>query len=260
MDIPAAGEYRLPVKFRTVSVDRSGHWLTAAWRDFRRAPGISLVYGGIFATGGLVLTFGLVNLDLGSLLLPLIGGFVLVAPILAVGLYEISRRLETGRPIEPRTMCRACLRNASQIAAMGVVLLIFHFFWIIVAIALFALFYGDHPPPMQNFFEDVLFSIRGAPFLILGTLLGAIMAAGVFAATAVSIPLLLDRDFDVVTAMAVSLVAVRVNWRVMFGWAALIGVIVGAGIATFFIGLAVALPLLGYATWHAYRDLIEPEP
>ena len=258
MNLPVAGDFNLPVKIHTVTVDRSGHWLMAAWGDFRKAPVVSLIYGGVFTFGGLILAFGLIRMDLGSLILPLIGGFALVSPILAVGLYEISRRIESGRPIQPRSMCDSCLRNAGQVAAMGVVLLIIHFFWIIVAIFLFALFFGDQPPPLHSFLEDVVFSMDGAPFLIIGTLLGALLAAGVFAASAVSIPLLLDRDFDVVTAIAVSLIAVRANWRVMFGWAALIALIIGVGVATFFVGLVVGLPLLGYATWHAYRDIVEP--
>jgi uncharacterized membrane protein len=89
--------------------------------------------------------------------------------------------------------------------------------------------------------------------------LGATLAAAIFTVTAVSIPLLMDRPIDVVTAIGASILAVRANWQVMFGWAAMIAVFTAAGVAVFFVGLAVALPVLAYATWHAYRDLLEPD-
>ena len=109
------------------------------------------------------------------------------------------------------------------------------------------------------FFEDVVFTLNGALLLGIGSVIGAVFAAVIFSLSAVSVPLLYGRPIDVITAISSSLLAVRENWRVMFGWAALILLISLAGIATFFVGLAVAIPLLAYATWHCYRDLIEPK-
>ncbi len=256
MSTAHAGVYRLPVEIRKVEVDRSGHWLAAGWREFLKAPGISLTYGGAFAGLSFLLVFGLIAAGLGSLVLPLAGGFVLLAPILVVGLYDVSRRIERLERVTLGRVFHAYRENLGQLSAMGVVLLIVWFVWVEVAIVLFAIFFGHAPPPFHRFVEEILFSYQGAALLIVGTVIGAGFATTVFAITAVSIPLIFDRPIDVVTAIATSILAVRTNWRVMFGWAAMIAVITACGIVTFGIGLAVALPVLAYATWHCYRDLI----
>lgn len=258
IESPSAG-IALPVRVRKVTVDHSGRWLAAGWRDFKQTPAVSLTYGGFFVVISFVLTFGLVEVGLGSMVLPLAGGFMLVAPLGVVGLYDVSRHLERGAPVSLGVVCRACRARADQIGAMGVVLTLFLLAWILIALTLFALAFHQGPPPLERFLEDVVFSLDGAVLLLLGTAMGAVLAAGMFTITAVSIPMLLDRDIDVVTAMVVSVHAVAANWQVMIGWAAMIGALTVVGLATFFIGLAVVLPLLGYATWHAYRDLVESE-
>jgi uncharacterized membrane protein len=249
----------IPVTIRQASVDGSGRWLAAGWRDLRRAPAISLAYGGAFVVVSYALSLGLFDIGMGSLVLPLLGSFLLVSPILVVGLYEVSRRIEAGEPLRVGDIARSCGRNLGQIAALGVVLMLFQFVWVLLAIVLFALFFNQNPPPLDRFLEEIVFSARGASFLILGTAIGAVLATIIFTITAVSIPMLMDRPVDVVTAMMVSALAVRRNWQVMVGWAAMIVIVVGVGVATFFLGLAIALPLLAYATWHAYRDLVEPK-
>jgi len=259
MTSPVNGPYRLPVTIRSVDVDRSGHWLSAGWRDFLATPTVSLTYGSGFVVVSFLLTYGLIAAGLGSLVLPLAGGFVLLSPILVVGLYDVSRRRERGAEVALRHVFGAARDHMGNIAALGMVLLIVWFVWVEMAIFLFAIFFGQQPPPLDRFLEDVIFTLSGAPFLLVGSLLGAFLAATVFTITAVSVPLLLDRSVDVVTAMATSVLAIRANWQVMAGWAAMIGVISACGLASFFIGLAVALPVLAYATWHAYRDIIGPE-
>ena len=250
------GIYHLPVDIQTVDVDRSGHWLAAGWRDFLKTPGVSLIYGGAFVVVSFLLTFGLISADLGSLVLPLAGGFVMMAPILVVGLYDVSRRLEQGAEVSFSHVFSAFKANIGQLSAMGVVLLILWFVWVEVAIALFAIFYSQAPPPLDRFVEEIIFSLEAAPFLLIGSAFGAVLATIIFTITAVSIPMMFDRQVDVVTAIGASILAVRANWRVMFGWAAMIVVITVAGVLSFFLGLAVALPVLAYATWHAYRDLV----
>lgn len=250
--------YRLPVGIRTVSVDRSGHWLAAGWRDFLHAPAVSVLYGGAFAVLSFALVYGLIAADLGSLVLPLAGGFVLLAPILVVGLYDVSRRLEGGHPIGLHPAFSAFRENIGQLSAMGVVLMFIWFMWVEVAIFLFAIVYNRPPPPLESFVLEVPFTLEGALLLSIGTLLGAGFALVIFAVTAVSIPMMFDRPVDVVTAIGTSILTVRANWQVMFGWAGLIAVVTACGIATFGLGLAVALPVLAYATWHCYRDLIAP--
>lgn len=252
--------YHFPVTIKRVGVDQSGQWLAKGWRDVWRAPTISLAYGFSFVVLSYILTFGLVELELGALIVPLIGAFILISPVLVVGLYEVARRLETGEAIGFSAICVVCMRNASQVAAMGVVMLIFAFFWVVIAIVLFALFYSSGVPPLESLIMDMLFTVKGAVFLFIGVAMGAVLATGIFAISAVSIPLLLDHpELDVVTAIATSFLVVRANWRTMFGWAAMIGVISAVALASFYIGLAVALPMLAYATWHAYEDLVDIE-
>ena len=254
------GTHRLPVTIRRIQdVDRSGHWLAQGWRDFKQAPIISLVYGGVFVVVSLGLTLGLRMIGLDLLILPLCLGFVILAPILVVGLYDVSRRLERGQEVHLGNIFGALGESLGKLSAMGITLLICYWIWVWSALILFMGFFSQSPPSLDAFFEDVVFTMNGALLLSIGSLIGAGFAAVVFSLSAVSVPLLYDRPIDVVTAISSSLLAVRENRRVMFGWAALILIVTIVGILTFFIGLAIAIPLLAYATWHCYRDLIEPQ-
>ncbi|HRK95187.1 MAG TPA: DUF2189 domain-containing protein [Rhodospirillales bacterium] len=251
------GTYRLPVTINEIrEVDLSGRWLAAGWRDFRKTPAVSLAYGGTFVLISFILAYGLIAAGLGSLVLPLAGGFIMLGPVLVVGLYDVSRRLERNEPARLADVFDAFGDSAGQLSAMGVALLIAFLVWVEVALLLFMLFFSLTPPPLDRFLEDVVFSINGAPLLLVGSLVGAVFGLVVFSISAVSVPLIYDRPIDVITAISASLLAVRRNWRLMFGWAAMIVLVVICGFATFFVGLAVALPVLAYATWHAYRDLI----
>ena len=261
MAATASGSYQLPVSIRTIKdVDRSGHWLAEGWRDFTLTPGLSLIYGGAFVVAGLAITLGLFTRGLASLILPLAGGLMILAPIMVVGLYDVSRRLEAGLPVSLRDCFRAFGRSAGQLSILGVAVLVAYLFWVMTALLLFMLFFNQSPPQFGQFFQDVALSPPGIALMLFGGAVGAVFAWVVFAITAVSIPLIYDRPVDAMTAIGVSLIAVRENFRVMFGWAALIAVASVAGIATAFIGLAVTLPVLAYATWHAYRDLIAGGP
>jgi uncharacterized membrane protein len=254
------GTYRLPVTINEIGeVDRSGRWLSAGWRDFLKTPVISLIYGGTFVLVSFALAYGLIAAGLGSLVLPLAGGFVMLGPIAVVGLYDVSRRLEKNQRASLGDVFAAFGESIGQLSAMGVTLLIAYLVWVEVALFLFMIFFNLTPPPLDRFLEDVVFSMNGAPLLIVGSLVGAAFGLVVFAISAVSVPLIYDRPIDVVTAISASLLAVRQNWRLMFGWAAMIVLITVCALATFLVGLAVALPVLAYATWHAYRDLVAAE-
>lgn len=259
MNTPSMGTYRLPVTIREINdVDRSGHWLRQGWRDFLKVPVVSFAYGLGFVIASLLVTLGLYALNFDAMILPLAGGFIIIAPLLVVGLYDVSRRLERGEKPSLRDVFGAFTENSSQLAAMGIVLMICYLVWVEIALVLFMGFFNQAPPSLDGFFDQVLFTGQGAIMLIVGSILGAVFAAIVFSITAVSIPLIYDRPIDVVTAISASLLAVRQNWRLMFGWAALIVVITGVSLLFGFFALAVAMPVLAYATWHAYRDLIGP--
>jgi len=244
-------------RIKPVPIDRPWLWLARGWTDLVQAPAVVLAYGAGLVVVSFLLTLGLVLADLPHLVLPLAAGFMLVAPVLAVGLYEVSRRLERGERPTLLATALAWRRNPLQIALAGLVLMLFHLAWVRIATLLFALFFRDAQPTLSGLLEVALLSKASLGFLIVGCSIGAVLAASVFAIAAVSFPMLLDRDVGVATAVATSFTAVLVNWRPMALWAGLIVVFTSLGLATMYLGLAVALPLIALATWHSYRDLVE---
>jgi len=244
-------------KIRKIEMDRPWTWLTNGWRDLRKAPTVSVTYGVFFAAVGFVILGLLWFLNLFYLVLPLSAGFMLMGPLVAVGLYEVSRRLAEGEQPTLEHAALAITRNASQILLMGVALMIFLLAWIRLATLIFALFFSFKPPSLDNFVAEVFFQPESVPFLIVGIGAGAVLAALVFAISAVSIPMLLDRpQINVATAIAASVQSVRLNPAPMALWAALIVLFAGAGLAAGYIGLAITMPIVGHATWYAYRDLV----
>jgi uncharacterized membrane protein len=245
-------------KVRRIDLDRPWSWLAAGWRDLRAASPVSLAYGVLFALAGYAITFGLWWADLVYLVLPMVCGFLIVGPLLAVGLYEVSRRLELGEPVSLAATVTAWQRNGGQIALMGIVLLLLLFAWIRLAALLFMLFFGLEPPSFAGLFAETFLNPDALPFLIVGTATGAVLAAFAFAISATSIPFLLDRpDSNVVSAITTSLAAVKENPGPMLFWAVLVVGFAGAGLITLYLGLVLTLPLIGHASWHAYRDLVE---
>jgi uncharacterized membrane protein len=255
-DIVQTGSPAMP-GIRRIAVDRPWHWLRLGWNDFLRMPALSLTYGVIFVTTSFALTLGFWLLDAFYVVLPAAAGFAFIAPLLAVGLYQASRDLNAGRRPNFLATLSAYRRNAGQLALIGFVLMCFHLIWVRVATLLYALFFNTATPSWQYLVESIFFSPQSLPFLVIGTMIGAAFAVVVFAISAVSIPMLLDRDISAMTAIFSSMAAVRINWRPMALWAVLIGGFIAGGIATLYVGLAVCLPLIGHASWHAYRDLIE---
>lgn len=248
---------RRPV--RTVDVEAPWRWLRLGWQDLVRARSVSLGFGVLIALASLVLINLLWRVDLLPYALPLAAGFMFVAPALAICFYDISRRLEAGEPVAFGAVALAWRPNVSQIAGMGLVMMLFQLAWIRFATLLYALFFGMDPGGWEHFVQALFFSMDGLPFLIVGTISGGILAVIAFALSVTAFPMLLDRDVGTATAIATSVRATIVNWRVMTGWAALIVMFTAAGIVTACLGLVVTMPLIGHATWHAYRDLVPRE-
>ncbi len=258
IEYSADGRPEAVPRVRKIDLDRPWAWLAAGWRDLREAPGVCLSYGLLFAASGALLTALIWFYDVFYLVLPLTAGFMLMGPILAVGLYEVSRRLESGEKVALGEALSAWRRNVTQIGLMGVALMLFLLAWIRLATIIFAMFFSSNPPRPETalFIEDVFLSVESLPFLVVGTSVGGILAALVFAISAVSIPLLLDRQVNVITAITTSLSAVQQNFWTMALWAWLIVIFIGVGLATAYVGLMVTVPLIGLATWHAYRDCV----
>jgi uncharacterized membrane protein len=244
-----------------ITYDDPWTWLAAGWQDLTRSPGLSLTYGAIFSLGSLALFSALVWFDLLYLLMPLAAGFMLVGPMMAIGLYEGSRRLESGESTSFFDVLQGCKAVLPRIAWAGGGLGLVLFAWMQIAALLFMLFFGDGHMPAEPelIFQMLFYSPRGLAFLGVGTGIGAVIAFFVFAVSAVSMPLLMERDLDFIAAGKISADAVRANLKPMLLWGGLIALFTAAGIATFFIGLILSFPLIGHATWHAYRALVPPE-
>jgi uncharacterized membrane protein len=240
-----------------IPVDRPWKWLGAGWRDLLATPLLSLACGAVPVVAGWLSAILLIWLDVPYLLLPLGAGFFFVGPFIAVGLYEISRRRETGLPVDFESVAFAWRRNGDQIALMGVFMLVFHLVWMRIAQLLFALFDWRTVPSWDRFADIVWYSSRSLPFLACGIVCGAVLAAVVFTVGAFAIPYLLDRrESNLFEAIATSVAAVRLSPKPMLLWAALIVFFIVLGMVPGLIGLVVTVPLVGHATWHAYRDIV----
>jgi len=245
---------------RKLEMDQPWTWLRKGWQDCLKTPAVSFTYGVLAALTGYIITWGLFAFEAAYLVLPFVAGFLIVGPILAVGLYEASRRTEAGESTTLGQALTAFQRNTSQIALMGMALLLLMIFWARVAAVLFFLYFGLEPPDFSNLFVATFLSADSWPFLVIGSAIGAVFALFAFAISVISIPFLLDRrSSNVIEAIATSVRAVQANFMPLLLWAGLIVVFTLAGLVTLYLGLIVTLPLIGHATWHAYRDIVAYE-
>jgi uncharacterized membrane protein len=256
MDAVSQAGFKLPT-IRRIDGEQPWLWLAAGWRDLCRHPAISLSYGAAFTLASYALTAALVYFDLLVLLLPLAAGVVFVGPMLAVGLYEMSRRIETGAPIRAHDVVFVATRSPTQIAFIGLILVFFMLAWVRLATLLFALFFGPVTPPLDQLLNTLLFSLQGLSFLAVGGAVGGVLALLAFAISAISIPRLMAQDTDAITAIATSVAAVSRNFWPMLLWGWLIAMLTAIGVVTFYFGLILTFPLIGHATWHAYRSLVD---
>lgn len=242
---------------RRIETFRPLAWLRLGWLDFRRSWPVSLTYGVIFSALGWSLMHWASNST--HLAMTLISGFALVAPFLAIGFYTVSSRLEhglsAGGPLQPLVTLS---RNFTSIGLFALLLAFILSAWERISALLVGLFLRNDLVTNGYFSLGLLFDGDHLGFAVAYLVLGAIVAALVFALAAVSLPMLLDRSVDTVTAIMTSLWSVWYNPLPMLLWASIIAVLTLAGVMTAFIGLAFLFPLLGHATWHAYRDLVDP--
>lgn len=235
-------------------------WLRAGWCDFADRPVQSLAYGfGIFLVS-VVLVGLLVLFGRDYIIFPALAGFMIVAPVLAVGLYEKSRALEAGESVTLPRMLLARPRAGAQIYFTGLLLCLLMLLWTRAAVLLYALFFGLRPFPGLDHVTAMLFTEPiGWAMLLIGTAIGGLFASFAFAISVFSIPMLLDRRTDALTTMGTSMALVWNNLVPMVVWGAIVLGLFVVSVATGLVGLIVIFPLLGHATWHAYRTVARPE-
>ncbi len=230
--------------------------LKAGASDFRKVPLFGLAFSSVYVVGGFLMLWlgaGHVTWTLATSL-----GFPLAAPFAAVGLYEVSRRLEAGEPLSWSGVLGVIWNERGrQVPWLGWIILIFFLFWTFLAHLIFALFMGLSE--ITNISNDLSMFLtpRWLQMLAAEFIVGAAMGALLFSLTVVSLPLLLDREVDFVTAMMTSVQVVMANPLPMLLWAVLIGVSMILALLPWFLGLTVVLPVFGHATWHLYRRALD---
>lgn len=234
-------------------------WFAAGWQDFIRQPWLSLAYGLLVFVLSLVVVVSILNLGYDYILFPAISGFLVVAPLVATGLYEKSRRLAAHMPVTLTDMMFVKIRSGGQIVFVGLLLCLLMVLWNRAAVLLYALFFGLHPFPGLNEILPILLATpMGWALLIVGSLTGGLFAAFSFAISMFAVPRLLVERTDALTAMGQSMALVWSNLPVMLTWAAIVVGTFALSMATGLIGLIVIFPVLGHATWHAFSTMRGP--
>lgn len=240
-------------EIRQVGFDAPGRWLRAGWGDLRKAGGASLFYGTCFAVGGWLMQ--VVFAHAYALFAGMVTGFLLVAPVLAMGLYDLSRRLERGEAPRLAPTLTAWRANLANIGVLAAVLAVVFLVWARASMVIFAMFFDAAGLPTFAEIVHAIVAFEQPEFALIYFMVGGFFALFVFAISVVAVPLMLDRGTDAVTSGIASLGACARNPGPMLLWAGCIVLLVGLGMATMFLGLIVVMPVLGHATWHAYREL-----
>lgn len=238
---------------KPVSMSSPWQWLQAGWRDFVAYPQIGLFYGLCFVLMGAVLLWAFVNQP--AYLLALAGGFLLVGPFLCLGMYDVSRKRERGEVPTLLSSLTAWRGNIGPTAIYCAVLLILEMLWSRSALVIFAVAFNRIPGVDGTL--AMLVHPSNIGFLITYFVIGAVFSTLIFATTVVAMPMLLDRTTDSITAAITSFRACLTYPKVMALWALLIAVTITASMLPMLIGLLIAAPVVGHASWHAYRGVVE---
>jgi uncharacterized membrane protein len=236
--------------------------LRLGWEDFKAIPTHAVVLCLIYPVLGLVLFRMVLGHSLLPLLFPLAAGFTLIGPFAGLGLYELSRRRERGE--EPSAMDALHVLRAPSFGAilgLGMFLLVLFGTWIAAADAIYVATFGYAPAAsIPDFATRVLTTPEGWTLIIVGCGVGFLFAVAALCISVVSFPLMLDRHATAIDAIRTSLRAVRMNPFPMAAWGLIVAGLLAVGSLPFFVGLCVVLPVLGHASWHLYRKVVEPDP
>lgn len=241
---------------RHLPSDAAFAWLRAGWRDFLTRPGPSLAYGLLVFAVSAITVWGLFAFRLDYILFPAFAGFMVIGPLLALGLYEKSRRLAAGEPVTLAAMLFVRMASGGQVLFTGVLLCLVMLLWWRAAVIVYALFFGLRPfPGLDHVVAMLATTPMGWAMALVGGIVGALFASFGFAISAFSIPMLLERRVDALTAMGSSVALVWYNLGVMLTWGAIVLALFLVSLATGLVGLIVVFPLLGHGTWHAWRTI-----
>ncbi|MCK0143871.1 DUF2189 domain-containing protein [Aliiroseovarius sp. F20344] len=248
-----------PPVIQSISIADVMSALKLGIQDFKAAPAFGLFFALFFVLGGIVLLLELEVMGQSYWIIPVAFGFPFLAPFLAVGIYEVSRRLGNGTPLDwAQVLGVVANQKDRQFPSIAMVLIMGFLFWIFVAHIVFMLFMGLHP--MTNItsnWQDALLNQNGITMLAVGSAIGGVMAFVAFSLTVCSLPMLLDREMDFISAMIYSFQSVLQNLVPMLFWGVLITVLMVIAMLPLFLGLFIALPVLGHATWHLYRKVMK---
>ncbi len=245
---------------RGLPVSAAFGWLRGGWRDLWAAPWPSLAYGLFLTLTSYAVLAALHLSHLLYLALPAISGFLILGPFLAMGLYEKSRRQAAGADLALTGMVAFRPASGGQLAYAGLLLGLLVLFWLRAADLLYALFFGLTPfPGAADALLNAFTTPRGWALIGTGTLVGGLFAAFAFAISVFSVPMLVSRRTDALTAMGLSFVMTLQNLRPMLAWGALVALGLALALLTGFLGLIVVFPVLGHGTWRAYAAIAGDE-
>src|ERR1700692_812932 len=259
---PQAVDVASPFVIRKISLSDLSGALRLGWEDFKAMPSHAIVLCVIYPILGLVLFRLALGHSVLPLLFPLAAGFTLIGPFAALGLYELSRRRERGGEAAAwHAMHVLRAPSFGAILGLGALLLALFVTWIATADAIYIATFGHAPAAsIPDFAKRLLTTPAGWSLIIVGCGVGFLFAVVVLCVSVVSFPLMLDRHATAIDAIRTSLQAVMKNPFAMAAWGVIVAALLVIGSLPLFVGLAVVLPVLGHATWHLYRKVVEPDP